>query len=47
MLGNLSRQQPVAILGKDRVIPHRVIDPKPNKPAKQQVKMHPLHELTL
>jgi hypothetical protein len=43
----LALQQPIAVLGEGRMIPHRVVDPDPDEPAKQEVELQPLHEPTL
>ena len=44
--GNLAFEQTVAVLREHRVIPRRIIDPKPDEPAEQQVELQPLHQLT-
>src|SRR5947209_8261732 len=44
---DLALQQPVAVLGESRVIPDRIIYPKSNKPAEQQVELQALHQLAL
>jgi len=36
---HLAVEQPVAVLGERGRVPHRVLDPEPNKPAKQQVEV--------
>ncbi len=38
-------QQPVAVLSEGRGVPHWVLDPEPDKPAKQQVVINPLDQL--
>ena len=45
--GHLALQQPVAILGEGGGIPHRILDAKPDKPAKQQVVVEPVNQLPL
>lgn len=40
--GDLARQQLVAVLGKGRVVPYRIVDAEPHEPAEQQVKLQPL-----
>jgi hypothetical protein len=40
-------QQPIAVLGEARGIPHRILDTEPDKPAKQQVVVDPLDQLPL
>ena len=44
---NLSRQQPVAVVGESRGISHRVIDAETDGPVKQQVKFDALDQLAL
>src|ERR1700752_1891376 len=46
LLSDLGGQQSVAVLRENRVVPHRIIDPKSDEPPEQQVKLHPLHQLT-
>ena len=45
--GDLAIQQPVAVGRKARMVPHRVINPKPDKPSEQQIEFDPLHQLPL
>jgi hypothetical protein len=40
-------QQPVAVLGERRGVPHRVLDAEPDKPAKEQVLVDPLNQMSL
>lgn len=40
-------EQPVAVLGEHRVVPHRIVDGQPDEPAKQQVVAHLFHQLPL
>jgi hypothetical protein len=47
LLGNVGFQQPVAVLGVGRMIPDRVVDAEPDKPAKQQIVIELLHQLAL
>jgi hypothetical protein len=42
---DVARQQAVAVLGEGGVVPHRIVDPEPDEPAKQQVEVEPLHQL--
>ncbi len=44
---DLAVQQPVAVLRKGRVIPHRIVHTEPDEPAEQQIELQPLHQLTL
>jgi hypothetical protein len=44
---NLAVQQPVAVLRKGGVVPHRVLDAETDKPAEQQVGVDPLDQLPL
>ena len=44
---DLAIQQPVAVLRKGRVVPHRIIDAEPDKPSEQQIELQPLHQLAL
>ena len=46
-LGYLGLQQPVAVLGKHRRIPHRIIQIQPHKPAEQHVVVHLFHQQPL
>src|SRR5664279_488213 len=39
--GDFPFKQPVAILGKHRVIPHRIVDTEADKPAEQQIPVAP------
>src|SRR6266850_829523 len=43
--GDLSLQQPVTVLGEGRMVPDRIINAKPDKPAEQKVKLQSLHQL--
>jgi len=45
--GHLALQQPVAVFGEGGGIPHRILDPEPDKPAKQQVVVEPVNQLSL
>jgi hypothetical protein len=40
-------KRPVAVLGKCRMIPRRIVDADPDEPAKQQIELQPLHQLSL
>src|SRR5271169_1770998 len=42
---HIALQQPVAVLGEGRGIPHWVLDAEPDKPAKQQIIVDPLDQL--
>ena len=44
---HLARQQPVAVLGKSRGVPDRVVHTEADKPAEQQVEVYPLNQLAL
>ena len=39
-------EQAVAVLGERRGVPYRIVDTESDEPAKQQVKVQPLHQLT-
>jgi hypothetical protein len=41
----VARQKLVPVLGEDRMIPDRVINPKPHEPAEQKIKLQTLHQL--
>ncbi len=43
-IGNAGGQQPLAILGEHRHIPHRIIDVHSHKPAEQQIVAQLLHQ---
>lgn len=43
--GNVGIEQPVAVLGERRMIPHGIIDTEPDEPAEQQVIVDLLHQL--
>lgn len=45
--GDLTVEQPVAVLGEHGHVPDRVVDPEPNEPAEQQVVVQLLHQLPL
>lgn len=45
--GDLAGQHSVAVLGKGRVVPHRLVDPEAHKPADHQIKLQILHQLPL
>jgi membrane-associated phospholipid phosphatase len=40
-------EQALAVLGKGRVIPYRIVDAGPDEPAKQEIVVDLLHQLTL
>ena len=40
-------QQPVAVLGEHRVVPHRIVHPEPHEPAVEQVVVELLHQQPL
>jgi hypothetical protein len=44
---HIAFQQPIAVLGKGRRIPHRIVDAQADEPAKQKVELDPLHQLPL
>jgi hypothetical protein len=44
---HLAVQQPVAVLGETRSIPHRILDVEPDKPPEQQIGVDPLRESPL
>jgi len=44
---HVTGQQPVAVLGEGRRVPHRIVHPKPHEPAEQQVELDPLDQLAL
>ena len=44
---DLALEQPVAVLGEHRHVPHRIVDAQADKPAKQQVVVQLLHQLAL
>ena len=46
-VSDVALEQPVAILGKHRRHPHRSIRIQPHKPAKEQIVIELLHQLTL
>src|SRR5579862_5498859 len=43
--GDLPLQQPVTVLGEGRMVPYRIVNAETDKPAEQQVKLQPLHQL--
>jgi hypothetical protein len=43
--GDITLQQPVAVLGEARRIPYRVVHPETDAPAEQQVGLDPLDQL--
>src|SRR5215213_9925180 len=43
----IALEEPIAVFREHRVIPDRIVDRQANKPAKQQVELHPLHQLPL
>jgi hypothetical protein len=45
--GDVAFQQALAVLGKCRVIPRRIVDANTDKPAKQEVELQPIHQLSL
>jgi hypothetical protein len=45
--GEVALQKTLAVLGERRVIPRRIVDADADEPAKQEVKLQPLHQLTL
>jgi hypothetical protein len=45
--GDVALQQAIAVLGERRVIPHRIVDAKADKPAEQEVELQPVHQLPL
>jgi hypothetical protein len=45
--GDVALQQAIAVLGERRVIPHRIVNAKADKPAEQEVELQPLHQLPL
>jgi hypothetical protein len=42
---DITRQQPVAVLGEGRGVPHRVVDAEADEPAEQQVELNPFDQL--
>ena len=44
---DLALEQPVAVLGEHRHVPHRVVDAQPDEPAEQEIVVQLLHELPL
>jgi hypothetical protein len=44
---DVALEQPVAVLGERRGIPHRVLNAEPDKPAEQQIMVDPLDQLPL
>ena len=44
---DLAFEQPVAVLGEHRHVPDRIVDPKPDEPAEQQIVVELLHQLAL
>src|SRR5271157_6277706 len=47
LLRNIGSQQPVAVLGKDRVVPHRIVHAQTHEPAKKKVVVDLLDQQTL
>ena len=47
LFGNLALNQTLAVLGKYRHIPHRVVDVESHKPAEKKVVVQLLHQLPL
>jgi hypothetical protein len=47
LLCHLAVQQPVAVLGEDRMVPHRVVHAQAHEPAEQQVVVQLLDQLPL
>ena len=45
--GDRPFEETIAVLGKGGVIPHRLVRPQPDKPAEQEIELHPLHQLAL
>ena len=45
--GDVALQQAIAVLGKRRVIPHRIVNADPHEPAEQKIELQPLHQLPL
>jgi sulfur carrier protein ThiS len=45
--GHVRIEQTVAVLGEGRVIPHGIVDSKPDEPAEQQIVADLLHQLPL
>jgi hypothetical protein len=43
----IALEEPIAVFREHRVIPDRIVDRQANEPAKQQVELHPLHQLPL
>src|SRR5271170_7177165 len=46
-LRHFTRQQPLAVLGKDRHVPYGIVHTQANEPAKQQIVIKLLHQLPL
>jgi hypothetical protein len=42
--GDVAFQQALAVLGKRRVIPRRIVDASADEPAKQEVELEPIHQ---
>src|ERR1051325_4762026 len=42
---DLASQKSVAVFRKGRVVPYRIVDAQPDKPAEQQIELQPLHQL--
>ena len=45
--GDIALQQPLAVLGKCRVIPGSIVNAHADEPAKQEIELQPLHQLPL
>jgi hypothetical protein len=45
--GDVAFQQPIAVLEKRRVIPGSIVNVHADEPAKQEIELQPLHQLTL
>ncbi len=44
--GDVTGEQPVAVLGERGLGPRRIVNPDPDKPAEQKVELQALHDLT-
>jgi hypothetical protein len=42
---DITAKQAVAVLAERRLVPRRIIDPEPDKPAEQKVVVQPLRDL--
>jgi hypothetical protein len=45
--GNLALQQALTVLREARGVPHRLVDPQPDKPAEQEIELDALDQLAL